>query len=82
MAWRSVEVGVTGERNERVISRPLVELTFAGAGMRYVKFVVEASYWEPRYVGNETLNLEPCQTAAFARTGVYHSPVTRSWREE
>jgi hypothetical protein len=53
-----VEAGVIGERKDRT--------TFAGFdaplgdGMEYDKFVVEASYLAPRYVGKETLYLQPC----------------------
>ena len=35
--------------------------------MRYVKFVVEASYWAPRYVGKVTLYLQDdCQSGSVS----------------
>lgn len=48
MAWRRVDVGVRGERKERTISAESWEF---GAGMEYVRFVVEASKVAPKYVG-------------------------------
>ena len=51
-------MGVIGERNERTISRPSVEyVPVEGGGIRYVRLVVEASYWAPKYKGKETLYL-------------------------
>jgi hypothetical protein len=46
---RRVDVGVMGERNESVMLTSSVCLP--GARIEYVRFVVEASYWAPLYVG-------------------------------
>lgn len=47
-----------GERNERVSSTGFLDLdSDRGAGIKYVKFVVDASNWAPRYSGKETLYL-------------------------
>ena len=50
-----VDVGVMGERKDRT-SLAGFEAS-CGEGMEYDKFVVEASYLAPRYMGNETLYL-------------------------
>ncbi len=47
-----------GERNERVNSTGFVDLeSDDGAGIIYVKFVVDASNWVPRYIGKVILYL-------------------------
>lgn len=56
---RKVEVGVMGERKDRVSSR--ASSVSLGPGISYVRFVVEASNVAPRYVGKETLKLDGCQ---------------------
>lgn len=49
---RRVEVGVIGERNDNIISSDSEDFAYErGAGMEYVRLVVEASYVAPRYVG-------------------------------
>lgn len=55
MDWRRVEVGVMGERKERTSSTGLADWRNSGAGIKYVKLVVEASKWAPRYAGKVTL---------------------------
>ena len=58
-ACRRVEVGVIGERNDSIISSDSAVFAYdGGAGMEYVRLVVEASYVAPRYVGKETLKLQ------------------------
>jgi hypothetical protein len=47
---RRVDVGVIGERKERMISTSLVFDCDFGARIEYVRFVVEASYLAPSYV--------------------------------
>lgn len=46
MAWRRVEVGVMGERKEMTISRES-DFWGEGFGIKYVRLVVEASYFAP-----------------------------------
>ena len=53
MDWRREDVGVMGERNERIISRSASD--DLAAGIMYVRFVVEASKVVPRYLGKEML---------------------------
>ena len=57
MDWRSVDVGVIGDRKEITISSGVLTFAEAGAGIEYVKFVVEASKVAPTYWQNERLNL-------------------------
>jgi hypothetical protein len=52
---RRVDEGVMGERKESVISRGSENGDFDGAGIEYVRFVVDASYFAPLYVGNATV---------------------------
>lgn len=59
MDWRRVDVGVIGDRKERVSSTGCVDLDRdCGAGMEYVKFVVDVSNWAPRYAGKVILYLD------------------------
>ena len=49
MDWRRVDDGVTGDRKDRTISTCS---DFESCdGMRYVRFVTDASYWAPWYTG-------------------------------
>jgi len=50
---RKVEDGVMGERNDSV--KRTASSSEDGPGIKYVKFVVEASNVRPRYSGNVTL---------------------------
>ena len=52
-----MEVGVIGERKEMTSSSGTLDLAEAGAGMEYVRFVVEASKVAPTYSQNEILKL-------------------------
>ena len=47
IVWRRVDVGVIGERKDRVISRSFVLVSLSGARIEYVRFVVDASYFAP-----------------------------------
>lgn len=51
MACRKVDVGVMGERKDRVISRSLTVASASCARIEKVRFVVDASYFAPLYVG-------------------------------
>ena len=57
MDCRRVDVGVMGERKEMTSSSGTLDLAEGGAGMRYVRFVVEASKVAPTYSQNEMLKL-------------------------
>jgi hypothetical protein len=52
---RREDVGVIGDRKDKITSTGNCEEL--GAGMLYVRLVVEASKVEPKYSGYETLNL-------------------------
>lgn len=56
-----------GERKESVISRSSASGNFSGAGRAYVRFVVEASYFAPLYMGKEMLYLYPYQHWSLRR---------------
>ena len=55
MVCRRGEVGVMGERKDKVISRSFVERIASGARIEYVRLVVDASYVAPLYVGYATV---------------------------
>jgi hypothetical protein len=44
-----------GDRKERMIFKGAVLFMVCGAGRWYVRFVVDASYVAPKYVGKERL---------------------------
>jgi hypothetical protein len=52
---RRVDVGVMGERKDRVMSTSLAVASLLGARSEYVRFVVEASYVAPLYAGYATV---------------------------
>lgn len=54
-----------GERKDRVSSKG--SSVSLGPGISYVRFVVEASNFAPRYVGKETLKLGDCQNLQVSR---------------
>ena len=55
MVCRRVEVGVMGERKDKVISRSFADRIMSGARMEYVRLVVDASYFAPLYMGYATV---------------------------
>jgi hypothetical protein len=44
-----------GERKDSVISRSFALLSWSGARIEYVRFVVDASYFAPLYMGYDTV---------------------------